>query len=68
LSEEKKKTEDILLENLTKPKVAEVDGQRFEQHSLQDQMEAIRFYESAKASRSRKTGLRFHKMRHGDSL
>lgn len=63
-----KKTEDILLENLVKPKVAEVDGQKFEQHSLRDQMEAIRFYESAKASRSKKSGLKFFKMRNGDSL
>lgn len=65
LSEEKKKIEDILLENLTKPKSAEVDGQKFEQHSLKDQMEAMKFYESTKASRSRKCGLRFFKMKHG---
>lgn len=65
MSKENKKTEDILLENLTKPKVAEVDGQKFEQHSLREQMEAIRFYKSAKASRSRKCGLKFFKMKHG---
>jgi hypothetical protein len=64
LSEEKQNNEDVLLENINKPKVAEVDGQRFEQHALRDQIEALKFYESYKSSKSKKCGLRFFKMRH----
>lgn len=65
LENPKPQLEDILIENIQKPKIAEIDGQKFEQHSLRDQMEAIKFYSSVKTSKSRHCGLKFFKMRNG---
>ena len=53
-----------LRENMNSPKSAEVDGQRVEQHSLKDQIEADRYLASKKAVKSRTSGLKFTKMSH----
>lgn len=53
-----------LRENANAPKVAEIDGQRVEQHSLKDQIAADRYLESKKALR-RGLGIRVTKMKAG---
>ena len=53
-----------LRENMNSPKSAEVDGQKVEQHSLKDQIEADRYLESKKALR-RGLGIRITKMKAG---
>lgn len=53
-----------LRENANAPKVAEIDGQRVEQHSLKDQIAADRYLESKKALR-RELGIRVTKMKAG---
>jgi len=53
---------DKILENASAPKSAEVDGQKVEQHSIDDQIKAVKFAESMKASRSKKPGIRIGKM------
>lgn len=60
-----KNFEDELIANALSPKSAEVDGQKVEQHSLDDQIKALQFAASMKASRSRKLGIRIAKMVHG---
>lgn len=60
-----KKHEEQLLENAFAPKSAEIDGQKMEQHSLKDQIEALKFAASMAASRSKHCGIRITKMRHG---
>lgn len=61
----KKTTTEQLLENAFAPKSAEVDGQKVEQHSLEDQIKAIKIAASMEAARSRHCGIRVTKMRHG---
>ena len=53
-----------LRENMNSPKSAEIDGQKVEQHSLKDQIEADRYLESKKALR-RGLGIRITKMKAG---
>lgn len=65
MSEKEKKIEDQILENATAPKSVDIDGQKVEQHSLDDQIKAAKFASSAKASRSRGFGIRIGKMKHG---
>ncbi len=57
-------TEDAIEWALTQPKSAEVDGQKVENHSLKDMIEADRYLASKKAARSRRP-LRITKMRAG---
>ena len=59
--------ENQVLENAFAPKSAEVDGQKVEQHSLDDQIKAVKFAASMKASRSSHFGLRIGKMVHGSA-
>ena len=56
--------EDAIRRNATGPKSAEVDGQRVEQHSLQDQIAADAYLASKKAVRSRNSGLKITKLSH----
>ena len=46
------------------PKSAQVDGQRVEQHSLPDLVQADRYLASKRAARGRYGGLRFTRMSH----
>lgn len=48
------KIEDKILENAAAPKVADIDGQRVEQHSIDDQIKAAKFHASVKALNSRR--------------
>ena len=56
--------EEVLRKNAAGPKSAEVDGQKVEQHSLQDQIAADRYLASKKAAQSRNSGLKIAKMSH----
>ncbi len=56
--------EESIRRNAAGPKSAEVDGQKVEQHSLPDQIEADKYLASKKAMRSRNSGLKFSKMSH----
>ncbi len=58
------KISESILKNASGPKSAEVDGQRVEQHSLQEQIEADRYLASKKAVKSRNSGLKITKMSH----
>jgi hypothetical protein len=48
------KIEDRILENAAAPKKADIDGQVVEQHSIDDQIKAAKFYASMKALKSRR--------------
>lgn len=54
--------EEQILQNALAPKIADIDGQRVEQHSLSDQIEAAKYAAAVKLSKSRRTGLRIAKM------
>ncbi len=56
--------EDAIRKNAAGPKSAEVDGQKVEQHSLQDQIAADSYLASKKAVKSRNSGLKITKMSH----
>ncbi len=56
-----------LREKMNSPKSAEIDGQKVEQHSLKDQIEADRYLESKKALR-RGLGIRVTKMKSGGGV
>lgn len=57
-------TEDQILKNANSPKSAEVDGQKVEQHSLKDQIEADRYVAGKKALR-KGLGIKITKMNSG---
>lgn len=57
--------EEQLLANAVAPKSVDIDGQKVEQHSIDDQIKAIQFAASMKAAKSRNIGIRFAKMNHG---
>ncbi len=61
---EDSKISDAIRKNAAGPKSAEVDGQKVEQHSLQDQIAADRYLASKKAAQSRNSGLKITKMSH----
>lgn len=61
---ENKSIEESIRKNASGPKSAEVDGQRVEQHSLQEQIEADRYLASKKAVKSRNSGLKITKLSH----
>lgn len=65
MSEVTEKIEEILVEALSNPKSGEVDGQKFEQHSIADIIQGLNYYASSKSSKSKKLGIRFAKMHHG---
>ena len=56
--------EDAIRKNASGPKSAEVDGQKVEQHSLQDQIAADAYLASKKAVKSRNSGLKITKLSH----
>ncbi len=56
--------EESIRRNAAGPKSAEVDGQKVEQHSLPDQIEADKYLASKKAVKSRTSGLKFSKLCH----
>ena len=55
---------DAIRKNAAGPKSAEVDGQKVEQHSLQDQIAADEYLASKKAVKSRNSGLKITKLSH----
>ena len=61
---ENKTLEEVLIENASAPKSAEVDGQKVEQHSLKELIEADRYVTSKKAIKSRNSGLKISKLSH----
>jgi len=61
---EEQKLEDEIRENASGPKLAEIDGQKVEQHSLPDQIAADSYLASKKAIRSRNSGLKITKLCH----
>ena len=65
MSEEKQTIEDILIEALTGPKKGEVDGQIFENFTPSEIIKGLNYLASSKISKSKRSGLRFHKMHHG---
>ena len=67
MSEHEKLTETIA-RNATAPKSAEVDGQRVEQHSLKDQIEADKYLASKDAVKKHGSGLKFSKMCHSGAV
>jgi len=64
MSEEKQNLESAIRKNASGPKSAQVDGQRVEQHSLDDVIKADKYLALKKASKSRTGGLKFTKMSH----
>ena len=60
--------EDAIRKNAAGPKSAEVDGQRVEQHSLKDQIEADKYLASKDAVKRRGSGLKFSKMTHSGAV
>ena len=64
MSEITENLEESIRQNAAGPKSAEVDGQKVEQHSLPDQIEADKYVASKKAMKSRNSGLKFSKMSH----
>ena len=67
MTEHDKITETIV-KNASGPKSAEVDGQRVEQHSLKDQIEADKYLASKDAVKKRGSGLKFSKMCHSGAV
>jgi hypothetical protein len=61
---EETQIEDAIKRNASGPKSAEVDGQKVEQHSLQDQIAADEYLASKKAVKSRNSGLKISKLCH----
>jgi hypothetical protein len=61
---ENKTLEEVLIENASAPKSAEVDSQKVEQHSLKELIEADRYVTSKKAMKSRNSGLKISKLSH----
>ena len=59
---EEKSLSEMIRENVLKPKSVEVDGQRMEQHSLKDQLEADAYFEAKKAMRRPGGGLKINKL------
>lgn len=53
-----------LKNNAASPKSAEVDGQKVEQHPLQDQIAVDSYLESKKAMRRKNSGLKITKLSH----
>ena len=67
MSEHEKITQTIV-KNATGPKSAEVDGQRVEQHSLKDQIEADKYLASKDAVKRHGSGPKFSKMTHSGAV
>jgi hypothetical protein len=65
---ENKTLEEVLIENASAPKSAEVDGQKVEQHSLKELIEADRYVTVKKAMKSRNSGLKISKLSHSGAL
>ncbi|MFA6717279.1 MAG: hypothetical protein WCS27_18005 [Victivallaceae bacterium] len=54
--------EEKIRDNASGPKSAESDGQKVEQHSLTDQIEADRYLNSKQAMKKRAPGFKINKM------
>lgn len=65
---EHEKIKESIVKNATGPKSAEVDGQRVEQHSLKEQIEADKYLASKDAMKHRGSGLKFSKMTHSGAV
>ena len=74
MSEHEKITETIVTNAASHAKLrhatcsAEVDGQRVEQHSLKEQIEADKYLASKDAVKRRGSGLKFSKMTHSGAV
>ena len=67
MTEHDKITETIV-KNASRPKSAEVDGQRVEQHTLTEQIAADKYLASKDAVKRRGSGLKFSKMTHSGAV
>ena len=56
--------DEAIVRSASGPKSAQVDGQRVEQHSLSDLVQADRYLASKRAKHGRYGGLRFTRMSH----
>ncbi|MDD5727905.1 MAG: hypothetical protein PHV59_04990 [Victivallales bacterium] len=56
------KLDEQLSKNASSPKSVESDGQKFEQHSLQDQIEVDRYLNSKAAAKRKNSGLKLTKL------
>ena len=65
---EHEKIRETIVKNATGPKSAEVDGQRVEQHSLKEQIEADKYLASKDAVKHRGSVLKFSKMTHSGAV
>jgi hypothetical protein len=54
--------EDQIIKNAASPKSVESDGQKFEQHSLKEQIEVDRYLNSKAAMKSKNSGLKLSKL------
>lgn len=54
--------ENRIIENASGPKSAEIDGQKVEQHSLSDVIEADQYLASKSALKGKSRGLKFSKL------
>ena len=64
MPEQPSNLEEVIRKNASGPKSAQVDGQRVEQHSLDDVIKADRYLALKKAAKSRTGGLKFTKLSH----
>ena len=64
MPEQEQNFDEVILKNASGPKSAQVDGQRVEQHSLDDVIKADRYLALKKAAKSRTNGLMFTKLSH----
>jgi len=65
---EQSKVDEAMEELLLQPKVMEVDGQRVENHSIADLIEADRYLAAKKATRGKRCPLRITKMASGGGV
>lgn len=56
--------EDVIQKNAAGPKSVQIDGQRVEQHSIDDVIKADRYLAAKKAAKSRTGGLKVSKLSH----
>lgn len=65
---DEKTLDEVTEKLLTQPKTVEVDGQRVENHSVSDLIEAARFLASKNAAKSRRCPLKVTKMAAGGAV
>ena len=53
---------EVIVDNLSSPKSAEVDGQKVEQHSLSEQIKADEYLSKKQAAKNAVSGLKFTRL------